>query len=69
MVWIFINSSQKPQPKQPWSSMSAIEYGPACMQFMDFHMHDKFSSKSMKNENEDCLYLNVFAPFVVRTYK
>ncbi len=41
----------------------ALDYGAPCIQFMDFHRHDKFSGVNMARESEDCLFLNVFAPY------
>ncbi|KHN74908.1 Acetylcholinesterase [Toxocara canis] len=30
---------------------------------MEYHRYDKFSGQNMENENEDCLFLNVFSPY------
>ncbi|KAK6030425.1 Carboxylesterase [Ostertagia ostertagi] len=55
----------KPVKKARWhQELSAVEYGPPCIQFMDFHRYDKFSAENMKRQSEDCLYLNVFSPYV-----
>ncbi|KRX80648.1 Acetylcholinesterase [Trichinella nativa] len=55
---------QKPLKKQPWEGdHTAYEYGPPCIQFMDFHEHDRFSGQNMKRQREDCLYLNIFSPY------
>ncbi|CAD6189269.1 unnamed protein product [Caenorhabditis auriculariae] len=55
---------KKPVKKGRWHhELSAVEYGPPCMQFMDFHRNDKFAKSNMKKETEDCLYLNVFSPY------
>lgn len=40
-----------------------MDYGPPCIQFMDFHKNDRFSGPNMPNESEDCLYLNIFSPY------
>ncbi|VDM59419.1 unnamed protein product [Angiostrongylus costaricensis] len=54
----------KPVKKARWNQeLSAVEYGPPCMQFMDFHRYDKFSADNMRRQSEDCLYLNVFSPY------
>ncbi|VDO64541.1 unnamed protein product [Haemonchus placei] len=54
----------KPVKKSRWhQELSAVEYGPPCIQFMDFHRYDKFSAENMKRQSEDCLYLNVFSPY------
>ncbi|PIO72429.1 hypothetical protein TELCIR_05643 [Teladorsagia circumcincta] len=54
----------KPVKKARWhQELSAVEYGPPCIQFMDFHRYDKFSAQNMKRQSEDCLYLNVFSPY------
>lgn len=56
---------QKPVKKKPWHQEKvAVEYGPPCIQFMDFHRTDRYSAANMERENEDCLFLNVFAPYV-----
>ncbi|ETN74370.1 Carboxylesterase [Necator americanus] len=56
---------QKPVKKSRWhQELSAVEYGPPCIQFMDFHRYDKYSAENMKRQSEDCLYLNVFSPYV-----
>lgn len=56
---------QKPTKKSRWhQELAAVEYGSPCLQFMDFHRNDRFASESMKRESEDCLYLNVFSPYV-----
>lgn len=56
---------QKPVRKQRWEKeFAAVEYGPPCLQFMDFHKNDRFSGPNMPNESEDCLYLNIFSPYV-----
>ncbi|KAI3420780.1 hypothetical protein GPALN_014401 [Globodera pallida] len=50
--------------KQRWErEFSATEYGPPCVQFMDFHKNDRFSAQNMRAESEDCLSLNIFAPY------
>ncbi|CDW54715.1 carboxylesterase family protein [Trichuris trichiura] len=55
---------QKPIKKKPWEGDHiAFEYGPPCIQFMDFHEHDRFSGSNMKRQKEDCLYLNIFSPY------
>ncbi|EYC43359.1 hypothetical protein Y032_0496g2480 [Ancylostoma ceylanicum] len=55
---------QKPVKKSRWhQELSAVEYGPPCIQFMDFHRYDKYSAENMKRQSEDCLYLNVFSPY------
>ncbi|KIH45503.1 hypothetical protein ANCDUO_24456 [Ancylostoma duodenale] len=54
----------KPVKKTRWhQELSAVEYGPPCIQFMDFHRYDKYSAENMKRQSEDCLYLNVFSPY------
>lgn len=54
----------RPVKKTRWhQELSAVEYGPPCIQFMDFHRYDKFSSDNMRRQSEDCLYLNVFSPY------
>ncbi|VDL70649.1 unnamed protein product [Nippostrongylus brasiliensis] len=54
----------KPVKKARWhQELSAVEYGPPCIQFMDFHRYDKFSADNMRRQSEDCLYLNVFSPY------
>ncbi|PAV78564.1 hypothetical protein WR25_09582 [Diploscapter pachys] len=55
---------KKPVKKARWhQELSAVEYGPPCIQFMDFHKNDRFAYANMKRESEDCLYLNVFSPY------
>ncbi|VDP07195.1 unnamed protein product [Soboliphyme baturini] len=55
---------QKPAKKEPWlGDLLALDYGPPCFQFMDFHTKDRYSGENMKRQGEDCLYLNVFSPF------
>ncbi|KAK6743637.1 hypothetical protein RB195_010742 [Necator americanus] len=55
---------QKPVKKSRWhQELSAVEYGPPCIQFMDFHRYDKYSAENMERQSEDCLYLNVFSPY------
>ncbi|KAL3122269.1 hypothetical protein niasHT_000100 [Heterodera trifolii] len=55
---------KKPVRKQRWErEFSATEYGPPCTQFMDFHKNDRFSAQNMRAESEDCLSLNIFAPY------
>uniref|UniRef100_A0A183CDK6 COesterase domain-containing protein n=1 Tax=Globodera pallida TaxID=36090 RepID=A0A183CDK6_GLOPA len=57
---------KKPMRKQRWErEFSATEYGPPCVQFMDFHKNDRFSAQNMRAESEDCLSLNIFAPYPV----
>ena len=56
---------QKPVKKSRWhQELSAVEYGAPCLQFMEFHKQDKYAGENMKRESEDCLYLNVFSPYV-----
>lgn len=31
---------------------------------MDFHKNDRFAADNMRTESEDCLYLNIFSPYV-----
>lgn len=46
-----------PQPHQPWSQvLNATKFGPICLQTTT----TPYSGPA--NENEDCLYLNVFTP-------
>ncbi|CAP25619.1 Protein CBG05033 [Caenorhabditis briggsae] len=53
-----------PVKKTRWhQELPAVEYGPPCLQFMDFHKNDKFAKANMERQNEDCLYLNVFSPY------
>ncbi|CEF69982.1 Carboxylesterase, type B domain-containing protein [Strongyloides ratti] len=55
---------KKPIKKSRWErEYSAIEYGPPCIQFMDFHKSDRYAGVNMKRESEDCLYLNIFSPY------
>ncbi|CAI5454495.1 unnamed protein product [Caenorhabditis angaria] len=55
---------KKPVKKARWhQELSATEYGPPCLQFMDFHKNDKFAKDNMEKQSEDCLYLNVFSPY------
>uniref|UniRef100_A0A915E1N4 Carboxylesterase type B domain-containing protein n=1 Tax=Ditylenchus dipsaci TaxID=166011 RepID=A0A915E1N4_9BILA len=55
---------KKPIKKARWDrEFSATEYGSPCIQFMDFHKHDKMSGENMLKESEDCLFLNIFAPY------
>ncbi|CAI4233294.1 unnamed protein product [Auanema sp. JU1783] len=55
---------RKPVKKARWhQELSAVDYGPPCLQFMEFHKNDKFAGKNMLRESEDCLYLNVFSPY------
>uniref|UniRef100_A0A914ZDY6 Carboxylesterase type B domain-containing protein n=1 Tax=Parascaris univalens TaxID=6257 RepID=A0A914ZDY6_PARUN len=55
---------RKPVKRSRWhQEYLAIDYGAPCLQFMDFHRYDKFSGQNMENENEDCLFLNVFSPY------
>ncbi|KAF7639695.1 COesterase domain-containing protein [Meloidogyne graminicola] len=55
---------KKPIKKEKWEKeFSAIDYGPPCLQFMDFHKNDRYSGKNMKLESEDCLTLNIFSPY------
>ncbi|TKR80858.1 hypothetical protein L596_014850 [Steinernema carpocapsae] len=55
---------QRPVKKSRWENeYSAVEYGPPCIQFMDFHSNDRFSSENIKRQSEDCLYLNIFSPY------
>ncbi|KAJ1355018.1 hypothetical protein KIN20_012128 [Parelaphostrongylus tenuis] len=53
----------KPVKKSRWTQeLLAAEYGPPCIQFMvDLHRYDKFSAENMKQQSEDCLYLNIFS--------
>lgn len=60
------NYPQKPVKKSKWErEFSASEYGPPCLQFMDFHKNDIFAAENMLKENEDCLFLNIFSPYVI----
>ncbi|CAD5228856.1 unnamed protein product [Bursaphelenchus okinawaensis] len=53
-----------PIRKQRWEKeYAAVDYGPPCVQFMDFHKNDRYSGPNMPNESEDCLYLNIFSPY------
>ncbi|CAK5091217.1 unnamed protein product [Meloidogyne enterolobii] len=55
---------KKPLKKEKWErEFAAIDYGPPCLQFMDFHRNDRYSGKNMQLESEDCLTLNIFAPY------
>ncbi|CAB3399435.1 unnamed protein product [Caenorhabditis bovis] len=55
---------KKPVKKARWhQELSAVEYGPPCLQFMDFHKNDRFAKANMERQSEDCLYLNVFSPY------
>ncbi|KAK0404310.1 hypothetical protein QR680_017390 [Steinernema hermaphroditum] len=55
---------QRPVKKTRWENeYSAVEYGPPCVQFMDFHSNDRYSAENMKRQSEDCLYLNIFSPY------
>lgn len=55
---------KKPVKKIRWhQELSAVEYGPPCLQFMDFHKNDKYAKNNMEKQSEDCLYLNVFSPY------
>uniref|UniRef100_A0A915LGN7 Carboxylesterase type B domain-containing protein n=1 Tax=Meloidogyne javanica TaxID=6303 RepID=A0A915LGN7_MELJA len=55
---------RKPLKKEKWErEFAAIDYGPPCLQFMDFHRNDRYSGKNMQLESEDCLTLNIFSPY------
>uniref|UniRef100_A0A914BVG4 Carboxylesterase type B domain-containing protein n=1 Tax=Acrobeloides nanus TaxID=290746 RepID=A0A914BVG4_9BILA len=55
---------RKSVKKSRWErEYAAIDYGPPCIQFMDFHKNDRFSGDNMQRESEDCLYLNIFSPY------
>ncbi|GFU24529.1 acetylcholinesterase-1 [Nephila pilipes] len=52
---------KKPQPMEPWTeTLQANKQPPACIQYTEypFPWYDSQSGKS-----EDCLYLNIWAPF------
>uniref|UniRef100_A0A1I7TJ83 G_PROTEIN_RECEP_F1_2 domain-containing protein n=1 Tax=Caenorhabditis tropicalis TaxID=1561998 RepID=A0A1I7TJ83_9PELO len=58
------NRLKPPVKKTRWhQELPAVEYGPPCLQFMDFHKNDKFAKANMERQSEDCLYLNVFSPY------
>lgn len=46
----------------------ATEYGAPCVQFMEFHKHDRYAGINMKQESEDCLFLNIFSPYVTQFF-
>ncbi|KAI1712156.1 carboxylesterase family domain-containing protein [Ditylenchus destructor] len=55
---------KKPVKKARWErEYSATEYGAPCVQFMEFHKHDRYAGINMKQESEDCLFLNIFSPY------
>ncbi|VDK61559.1 unnamed protein product [Anisakis simplex] len=55
---------QKPVKRSRWQrEYLAVDYGAPCLQFMEFHRYDKFSGQNMENQDEDCLFLNVFSPY------
>lgn len=55
---------KRPVKRARWhQEYAALDYGAPCLQFMEFHKHDKFSGQNMENESEDCLFLNVFSPY------
>ncbi|KAI1724105.1 carboxylesterase family domain-containing protein [Ditylenchus destructor] len=55
---------KKPIKKARWErEYSATEYGAPCVQFMEFHKHDRYAGINMKQESEDCLFLNIFSPY------
>uniref|UniRef100_A0A7E4V895 COesterase domain-containing protein n=1 Tax=Panagrellus redivivus TaxID=6233 RepID=A0A7E4V895_PANRE len=55
---------KKPVKKARWErEYTATEYGPPCLQFMDFHRYDNFSGHNMLKESENCLFLNIFSPY------
>ncbi|KAJ7393152.1 neurexin protein binding [Desmophyllum pertusum] len=55
-----------PNPAKPWSEIKkAIKYGAACPAQPDFPI-SHLSRSDAGEENEDCLYLNVFVPSTVK---
>jgi len=49
---------QPPKPPRSWSDVrSALRYGSVCPQPIDYRYYTK-----VKRQDEDCLYLNIFAP-------
>ena len=49
----------KPHPKRPWpGTLDSTKFGPSCVQFV--------GQTENKIVSEDCLHLNIFAPFPVR---
>ncbi|XP_045506360.1 juvenile hormone esterase-like [Colias croceus] len=48
-----------PKPKQPWTGVrQAKEHGPICFQY------NVFSRPPVNTGEEDCLYLNVYTPYI-----
>ena len=55
-----------PQPVAAWSDpLSTTTFGPSCLQMGSpgaFGSHSAWTTLNLTNSNEDCLYLNVYAP-------
>ena len=56
----FVVPLQPPRAKRAWSLWDAVDFGPACPQPIQY----VGATKGIRYMNEDCLYLNIFAPTV-----
>uniref|UniRef100_A0A914DYZ5 Carboxylesterase type B domain-containing protein n=1 Tax=Acrobeloides nanus TaxID=290746 RepID=A0A914DYZ5_9BILA len=54
---------QKPEPAEPWDGIKeCTKFGPSCPYDDDFFVDKVLYEGPKITKNEDCLYLNVFAP-------
>ncbi|CAK9828610.1 Neuroligin-4, Y-linked [Anthophora retusa] len=49
-----------PRPHRGWQLLQAVDWGPACPQPSAY----TGATKGIRDVNEDCLYLNIFTPYI-----
>ncbi|XP_026669424.1 cholinesterase isoform X2 [Ceratina calcarata] len=49
-----------PRPHTGWQLLQAVDWGPACPQPSSY----TGATKGIRNVDEDCLYLNIFTPYI-----
>lgn len=59
-VYLSIDREQPPQPAENWGVLDCDHYKPACPQYVGNIEGDN----GIRKVDEDCLYLNVFSPWV-----